>query len=244
MTGCLDKGLVRKRITGYVYACASVAWTPSRDFPEISERLSEGKDVTVYRKGTVYHGMPFTVYRKSSLDAFSEGCREGEYAVPENVVDMLGTDCVGYILCSVSPYMKIPVDYLSVDLLEDRRYTRPLGGVVVGAKQGSWMVRKAHSEKDFYEAYALVEPADIVVTYFRKDFGKFIGHTRIATGGTVVVRNSDGDIDPYRSYLVLTECKHTLTGRDSNFRVDRKFFFRSLYENCYIPLRFVFLFDN
>ena len=95
----------------------------------------------------------------------------------------------------------------------------------------------ATDEQTLYEAYAMLRTGDFYV-YTIKDVG---GHTRMATGNAVVVRDQNGLIDPNFSYVLTSEQgSPTLADREnmiySTCRVDYKYTFANLKYDGAVPL--------
>ena len=96
---------------------------------------------------------------------------------------------------------------------------------------------EATDEQTLYEAYALLRTGDFYV-YSILNVG---GHTRMATGNAVVVRDQNGLIDPNYSYVLTSEQgSPTLADREnmiySTCRVDYKYTFANLKYDGAVPL--------
>ena len=198
------------------YDIATVKWTPNRTIPEISKHLTE-KDFTMYEKDKYYYGLPFTINNKGNLQTFLEQVNNTVYTVPEHIVNIIGADCVSPIICALEEFIKIPITYLSCDMLWDKTKTECIGKIsFTERKIGTGLIRNRFTEQDFYESYAQCKIGDLLVTYFPKDFGNMIGHTRILTGTVHCVRNNNNQINPIASYFIVSENKHSLVDTNDN----------------------------
>ena len=107
----------------------------------------------------------------------------------------------------------------------------------VGVCNGDSMIYvEATGEQQLYECYALMRPADIYI-YYIKGVG---AHARMAAEKPVVVRNTDGTIDPNRSYIISHEQGYTTNDTQNKTyttcRVAHKYTFANLIYDGALPV--------
>ena len=213
-------------------------------------RQTLASDDGVYTVGMQYYGMPYS-YNGASL-ARIQYLIDGEGYLKDFVYDMqprilrnyMSTDCsqaVSQALWSVSN----STDFFGTNEMYPcnggiERGCIPLGdweyeGIALNGDSQNFI--EATDEQTLYEAYAMLRIGDFYV-YTIKDVG---GHTRMATGNAVVVRDQNGLIDPNYSYVLTTEQgSPTLADREnmvySTCRVDYKYTFANLKYDGAVPL--------
>ena len=213
-------------------------------------RQTLASDDGVYTVGMQYYGMPYS-YNGASLARMQYLLDEEGY-IKDFVYDMdsrilrnyMSTDCsqaVSQALWSVSN----STDFFGTNEMYPcnggiQRGCIPLGdweyeGIALNGDSQNFI--EATDEQTLYEAYAMLRIGDFYV-YTIKDVG---GHTRMATGNAVVVRDQNGLIDPNYSYVLTTEQgSPTLADREnmiySTCRVDYKYTFANLKYDGAVPL--------
>ncbi len=215
---------------------------------QVRETLAN--DSGIYTVGMQYYGMPYD-YNGASLARIQYVIDEEGY-LKDFVYDMnsrilrnyMSTDCsqaVSQALWSVSN---------STNFYGTNEMYPCNGGIERGCiPLGNWAWEdislsgdsqnfiNATDEQTLYEAYAMLRIGDFYV-YTIKDVG---GHTRMATGNAVVVRDQNGLIDPNYSYVLSSEQgSPTLADREnmqySTCRVDYKYTFANLKYDGAVPL--------
>ena len=215
---------------------------------KVRETLPTDKDTFVV--GMQYYGMPYD-YNGASLARMQYMIDDEGYLIMDaydmnvrNIRNYISADCsltVSHALWSVSN----STDFLACSTMYPcnegiERGCIPLGDWgwdIVDSKNDSQLYVQAVGEQAIYEAYALLKTGDFYV-YSIINVG---GHTRMATGNAVVVRNQDGTINPNYSYVLSTEQgSPTLTDREnmiySTCRVDYKYTFANLIYDGAMPL--------
>lgn len=91
---------------------------------------------------------------------------------------------------------------------------------------------QATGEERMYEAYACLRKGDFIVN--KVEAG---GHTRMVAADAVVVRDTEGKIDPMESYILTHEqgAPRTTEPYFSSWRVDYRYSFSSIYVDWYLP---------
>lgn len=270
----------RNSIVQGMYLMASVKWSPSEDFFDVTKATVEGtrEPYTNYKKGEVYYGLPFTKRNKTSVVKFCDAVTDGVLSVPQECIEVLGADCTSSMIISMLKYADVPIRYLTKDFLHDRKITETIDNIEIKEEDKfSNLITKRYSKEYFYETYAKLKIGDIASSRFFRDKSRMTDHTRLITGETHVAYDKNGNIDGDSSYVIITEntavlsdtmepnnyggcitfydyvvpfvpdIRYTdlksfrdLRGKKTNFRVNRKISFSSLFANHYIPLTFTF----
>jgi hypothetical protein len=100
--------------------------------------------------------------------------------------------------------------------------------------KNTYTIVNAHDPQVIFEAYALMLPGDSLVRYL--DNG---GHALMLTKNAIIVRNSDGTIDPNNSFLFMTEQNNLLNNKrefPSSWTVDGKTSFAKALKDGYLPV--------
>ena len=273
---------MREKVVQGMYRMATVKWTPTDEFTEITKATVEKirDPYTVYKVGETYYGLPFTKGVKVSVDDFLKEMKDGRLLVPEKKTAVAGVDCTASMIFPLNDFTSINERYLTNDFIWNRLITTPLAKIDLNCeKVNSDMLSKRYSPEVYYEGYAKLEIGDILCSHFVRTSGSHAGlmvdHTRLVSGTTHVVYKEDGTIDPKESYVIIientaalmdatdannfggniteedyvvpyepdltvTDIKKITDLKDklTNFKVNRKISFESLFVNHYIPMTF------
>ena len=170
--------------------------------------------------------------------------------------EIKGVDCSSSVTAAWSQ-VAASVDYTwTWQILPYSKYRGSQGTIPVGdyklpdhgdiASNATWEEARTHTGlvigmndvQTMCESYAKLLPADAVVKYL------MAGHTRMVSKAPVVVRKTDGTIDPRLSYITTIEIAGPpARNKDANgnqiltcWLVDYQYTFQSLLDDCYIPI--------
>lgn len=203
-TKFIDVNKTRENIVKRMYDLATVKWTPSTDFHDIRTVGSDPHKIrTTYKKGNIYYGPPYTQRNRVPVEKFASEIRNGQLSQPENIRKVCGADCSSSVSYSISKFIPLHTMYNPADFIWDRNTTTLLGNLKTNGKEaGSDSLKKNYSEQDFCEAYAKIKKGDIVSAHYKKNT-----HVQLISGNTHVERNTDGTIDPVKSYFIRTDIR-------------------------------------
>lgn len=225
---------IRDDVVNRFYEVGNIEWTPSRSIYGRDEKI-------LYRQGVVYHGMPFSRRNWIFYDEFLSKVKNGVYQIPDCAVKIPGVNCAGSIIWALSKYMKIPLNYETLEIMCDRNLTLFLG---VEFQQNDLIENQdlifADKEKIF-EAYALLKKGDIVGRYFKKNVnGGWYGHLRLVTGNVSVVKDKNKKVVSNLSTIEYSDNNTYFVTKEqnTNFVFNKKCNFLELINDRYIPLTF------
>jgi len=232
---------VRNTVADRMRAICGIEW-------KVRETLANDKDT--FTVGMQYFGFPYD-FNGASLARMQYVLDEEGY-IKDFVYDMHPRIMRNYISndCSLAVSQALWSVSNSTDFFGTNGMFPCNNGIENGCiPLGDWVYEgialagdsqnfiNATDEQVLYEAYALLRIGDFYV-YNIKDVG---GHTRMATGNAVVVRDQNGLIDPNYSYVLTSEQgSPTLADREnmlySTCRVDYKYTFANLKYDGAVPL--------
>lgn len=183
-------------------AMATIAWTPSEAF---------GK----YEVGKTYYGLPWVNHYDASLMEFEASLVDGVYTGGTTSTTILGVDlisCITGVYGLVEPaFSFVEAKSMLSALREGNQGLVPVGNYDPNKTAAE------NGEQTMYEAYALLQPGDVVVA--NSTFALMI------TGTTKVVRNEDGTINGDESEIYATQPDNS----NQNGWYDRICTFNELY---------------
>lgn len=196
---------VRENIVKRMYDMATIKWSPTVEFHDTRTIGSNSSSIrTTYMVGNTYYGPPYTQRNRGTLEKFaSEIDNNGLLAEPENLLEIWGDDCATSVSYSISKYIPVHEVCGTTEAIWDRRKTTLLGNLQIDGKDSaSTDLKSRYTEQEFYEAYAELQKGDMVSTHWKSNT-----HIRLITGNTHIVRNTDGAINPDKSYIIRTDIK-------------------------------------
>ncbi len=226
---------LRQIAVDYMYRMANVVWVSSQRID-----YSFNNPALIYEPGTTYVGMIYN-NRKTGFEDFSEALDEkGVYRLEDIGWDTApGNSCATSIKHAwqlISP----DVEYLySINMMPSYPETKvlPVGNIDWTQYDGhntTLSIRDRTDKKEILEAYALAQPADGFMRYL--DTG---GHALMVTLPPVVVRDTQGNIDPENSFVFLTDQNNRIHDRreyPSSWQVDHEVSFEKAYTDGWLPV--------
>ena len=219
---------IRDTVVERMNAICGIEWKVRKTLPH---------DDGVFTEGMQYYGCPYK-YNSASLARMEYMIDEEGYLKdfayemdPLALRNYIGNDCsmaVSQALWSVSN----STDFINTTYMypcNNGYGCIPLGDWAwdtVNSTNDSQKYIEAISEQTLYEAYALLRKGDFYV-YHIKDVG---GHTRMAVGNAVVVRDQDGLINPNYSFVMTSE-------QGSPWLIDRE---NMIYTTCRVNYKYTF----
>lgn len=244
---------IRAMTVKHVRQMATVEWMCEEDIDFSSSTDWTGE--LIYRAGVQYRGVPYVSGRMdgdSDVYEFSAAIDEnGIYRGPTTWQTMIGSDCGGGprlgFAWSGALYNVSAGNDFSYEPLESNfnKGLAPLGEYAwdkydaTKQKPNSETIMPATGEQQMYSCYALIEEGDVVWSYFRLGDSSFGEHIRMAVTKASVEYNSDGTINPGKSYIRFVEQRSFLStgtaGVMSTWSYN-VYTFSQLYNDGYIPL--------
>jgi len=191
----------RQKVVDYMYEMCTVEWTPTTT---LTYKDTCGHDYT-YVAGTTYKGLPYT-HKCGSLERMKSYIGENNvmntdsfptngYTSEKNGWDlMLGNDCADSVFWAWSQVTNDIKFTFTDDMLLDPAI-KPVGSYAF-INNDIFTTAQSLTMAEMCEAYAQVQMGDGLLKP---------GHARLAASDAVVVRNPDGTINPYDSYILIHE---------------------------------------
>ena len=236
-------------------------WTPDTSVSFIKN--SQGS-ADVMEQGTIYGGLPYITngtgspYRMMDYINPETGLLDMHKALPAlGTKDQLSVEDMRYFgsQCSFSTYWAWgrvinSVDYRWTSYMVPNKGFIFMGDITIPADLDNWKndadygtddCAEENGEQKLFEAYALMQKADGLVTQTGSS-----GHTVMAYTDAEVTRNSDGTIDGKNSYIyVIDQAQGWKDGVNASGdtykykeRIGTKRSFQYLFDNCYLPFTF------
>ncbi|MBQ8185207.1 MAG: hypothetical protein IJ036_05420 [Lachnospiraceae bacterium] len=227
---------LRELVVQYMYDMANVKWT-STQLMDYSDDC--GSSSLVYQPGQTYLGQPYSAGHngfevfEDSLDA------DGNYINEDISWYGPGNACsssVKHAWKQVSPNVDYTTAVTMMPYYENTGIV-PVGDIDWSLYDGMNTINSLIAltpEQDLWEAYAQVLPGDAFIRYLNTG-----GHALMVTLEPVVTRNADGTINPFQSYVYLTDQNSLLRrGREypSSWAVDVKYNFLQMRKDGYLPV--------
>ena len=237
----------RTTVVNKMKEMGSIEWTCTKSF-KISQKY-EGWDVNYgFTEGVVYHGIPYAD-KPTGLFEFSRRVVDGKYTDGDKDVNdmpsIYGLQCVTSVNFAIQSCINFDANASRFynpaheEFMSD--HFDVLGDIEV-IKDGDTKtsVIKNGAQK-MAEAYALLEPGDIVFE------GSGYNHARLISGKTRVVKNDKGQISLTQSKVITCEQVNQLesghdaafikkNGYDSTWWIDHEYSFNDLFGHNYMPI--------
>lgn len=232
----MDENAIRQTVYDYMVEAANVEWTPKVNFDlSTSSKYVSG---LAYKAGRTYHGAPYENDIDGDMEGFKALLENGVYVGPTALGEAYGCDCSSAVAAAIRAYNPDSRIAKTNDMFPNAGYgCMPVGfyDYTTVKDHLTTKITEASGEQEMYEAYALVQKSDIVLTRWNSG----AAHVRLVSGEATVVRNPDGTINGDRSYILY--CDQTSTIREfdgylSNWQIDAKATFKSLFNNWFIPV--------
>ncbi len=246
-----DEALVQEKIEAfisYMESMAKQAWSSPEDINFAGSSSVTG--ALHYLPGETYYGLPYIggYNGMDNLESFARTLDEaGRYTGPTAWNTMHGNNCTSAIFQSIS---RVTNSYDYWAWLGD-----PLVNIIPKAagrhgpavRVGDYEIRPSSAlstvivsdnadSQRIYEAYAAARRGDYLYSQWI-GANERLSHLRLITD-VHVVRNADGSIDPYASYLLVDEQTSTLDPVEhTSWGVNRSFSFMQLCSEAYLPSR-------
>lgn len=233
----------RKIVLAYINKMATIQWV-CKETMDYSKEKTYTKTL-IYQPGVTYHGQPY-VSHQNGVEFFGKFLNENRvYQGPLLFKDCPGTTCASSVKVAwsnVSP----TVSFGGTPNMLPHAGT---GTVPVGDYQ--WQVNtpaegtmtkdivQASTTNAMFEAYALWQPADAMVSRYLTKAGATNGHARMVSSAPVVVRDAQGKINGKESYVTVIEQTGAFDKAlpyQTTWRIDKKYTFADLAATSYVPL--------
>ena len=243
---------IRDLAEQHIKEMVNVKWTCAETID-----FSQSTDWTgtlIYKAGVQFKGVPYVSNRMdgdSDVYEFSESLDEnGVYTGPVSWQSMIGSDCGGAprlaFAWSGALYKCSAGNDFSYEPLRENlaKGLKPLGDYEWEAYDSSKSqpnidtIMAASGEEKIYECYSLLREGDVVWALFRVNESSLGEHIRFVISDAVTKYNSDGSINPRKSYIRIIEQTSMIfentDGTCSTWRT-KSYTFRELYVDGYIP---------
>ncbi|MBR5322713.1 MAG: hypothetical protein IKU48_04135 [Clostridia bacterium] len=231
----------RDALVDYMYKCASIKWVAKEDFSMIQDNGNWDVGLS-YKKGTVYHGVPYTD-TPVSFSFFEDKIEDGEY-----IPDKFGWEEAPGLNC----YSSIIIAYQQFEPHKSGRVQSWIPGntdwwmELVGEYEGKQTdvtheICELNGKEVMYEAYSNLQRGDVI--YDITEITNYLMHCRVVVEPATVVRNGAGKVIPSRSYVKCIEStnafdKSRTDGVNTTWYVDHTYTFEKLFSAGYIPITF------
>lgn len=226
-------------------------WTPDDDWKYIIVRTTTDSTPDEIKKGTIYGGLPYismaggSIYRL--MDYLDEETGVLDIRDAAELPTLLGSQCSSATYWAWSRVINSAAhDWVQNMIVRNGflrvgPYTYDDGRDSFEKGNGTAEVCLANGEQVMFQSYAAMQPADGVVTYNNNG----PGHVSMCMS-LPHVEYTDGQIDPEKSYIIITEqgskwTESTNTAGDQFLvknSVDIKWTFRYMFDKSYIPFTF------
>lgn len=258
----------RTKVVDYMTSMAELEWTPSEairydDFGGAGKEEIAAAGFTgipyyagyrtkyEFKPGTVYHGLPYT-HQFGNYERMAKFIDDKGVLHVEQIPDdfgtkkdgqslydwngwmgwdcYLGTDCSGSVYSAWSQISAVQFDSTGNELPNGNNGIYFVGTLEHNGLKAPQDIVAANDAQTMYECYAKTLPGDAML---------YKGHTLLVASSATVYREADGTINPYLSYLLITDIQRTVydsyttedgkTYSNTQWRVRRKVPFISLY---------------
>lgn len=243
---------LRKMVIDCFDGMSQIKWK-CRDTIDFSKERSYTTKL-VYERGKAYYGLPYTSGRfpKACLNEFTDYLSDsGFYEGPTDYKNIVGSDCGsmrqawawGGALCGIS----IGNTDTTFDMFDNPASKRVKNVIIkVGDydesnysynKPTAECIIANNDENTIYEAYALLQPCDLIGSRFRIA-DNVEQHVRMVVAPSEVVRLGNGKIAPSKSSVVFSEQTSTIrndNGKLTTWALNQKMTFSELLQAGYLP---------
>lgn len=243
----MTEAQLRQIVVDFMRLQLSFAWTPSQDFA-----YKTGNSNRTLYSGTVYAGLPYisstggNLYNALHLYDPITGMLDTTNGAG-NLHKIIGNQCSGSAFWAWARISNSMTWGGTQNMLERNGALR-LGNYTYDDSIQSFheegirtsSICTANGQQVMYESYALLKMADGIVKYVET-----AGHVRMIAADAVVVRNSSGEIDGEKSYIVYLDQGSSWSdstqenGHPIHIQggIDKKMTFKSMYGEGYLPFR-------
>ena len=229
---------MRKAVRDYMYRICTIPWKASENLKihdGCTDSNGDPRHDQEYKKGEWYFGMPYSHYY-SPLERFNYYLNDDSSTKAElndeSFKMNMGNDCIGSIFCALQQVSPSPSYATTYDMVLSS------GMVAVGEYTGKPGKRTSkicedNGEKTMYEAYSKLKMGDVLLTVSSYNHGMFVSEA------PYIYRNSNGEIDPEKSYVMLFEQGVGVSGVNyshTTCSVKTIHTFSQLYYDSFIPL--------
>ena len=268
----MDAAVIQQRrdlAEAYMRQQTSLLWKATEDITYCFSRTSDdpsqvsSSSIINIKAGRIYRGLPYA-YSYTTMSSFLEYAGEqdanGVYPISGisyktmsglSTQTRMGNDCSSAVVTAWSQFGASIYGTTSAGLVPQ------YGAVPVGnyiplesyGETGTAVVIENNGATVMYESYALLQKADALVRY------KSANNHAMMVVSVNVVRNSDGSINPTSSYAIVLEQTSSNVRNEKTYTdptlgtvyiiggVDKKYTFKYLLDNTYIPLTCMELLD-
>ena len=245
----------RKTVVDFWRYCKTALWIPDARYEVYMDKDGDGVEELQrwMDPGGIYAGLPYVsqatgnIYRLFDFmdqeTAVVNVTEAGKY--PGIFGGMCSSGCywawarvmnsADYRWCNDSVYTRgyLPVGPYTYDLT--------ILELINDGDQGTDDICRANGEQVMYQSYANMKIADGFIAVWEKN-----GHTMMCSVAPTVVYNDDGTINGQDSFLCVTEqggvwdpgVSPSGISYQYEYSLDKKFTFRKLFEQCYVPYTF------
>jgi len=193
---------MRDIVTQHAEMYANIPWVSDATIYSDYQALgSTNVNYNTYGKGILTRGLVYNRVAKVDYEIFRDAIKDGKYMGGYTTGSIMGADCMSY---AYDAYSRVSRSYSFVIWQTQSDNALQLMGGLKTDESPTFTntdIIPFNTEQEMFEAYALMEKADIMTNY--TTLGGI--HIRIAREPATVVRNPDGTIDPNKSYVITYE---------------------------------------
>ena len=231
----------RKALVDYMFKCAEIKWVAKDNFDMIQDNVTWTVGLS-YKKGTVYHGIPYTD-TPVSYSFFKDKIVNGKY-IPESFgwEEAPGLNCYSSIILAYQQFDPYTGGRVESWIPGNKDFWMdPVGDYEGKDTPLTHEVCELNGKEKMCEAYAHLQNGDVI--YDVTDIVNFMMHCRVIVGEPTVVRNGAGKVIPTRSYVTCIESTNKFDasrtdGVNTTWYVNHKYTFDNLYSTGYVPITF------
>ena len=234
----LPEGDFRDAAVEHMYKMSSIEWTCSSNF-SVSEKWENWGISLDFKKGTVYHGIPYAD-TKVSYDDFMNHIKDGTFTADSTAwKDVLGVQCISSIMNAIQQFDPSVAGTSNQMMPSYKTFEASILGdykVPEGVNRTIEII-EANGNDKIYECYGLLKKGDIIIT---KDDTKGTSHFRMLVEDATAHVNGAGRFVPSRSSVKTIEQTNAFDrerpGIHSTWFVDHVYSFEELLNSRYLPL--------
>lgn len=239
---------MRQVAVGAMRDMLTIQWFPQKTLTYSKSGAASQKKYHLYNE-RIYLGLPYTSAGKGIyqfLEYYDSATGMMTYTDPASINNMIGNTCASspaWALFTVTTSIR---GRCISNFLTASNGFYPLGKITYPATVTDFadyttvQIIEKNGDQTLYEAYALAQPADLIVY---SEGGESGGHTRMVIEAAHVERDAKGAIDPEASYLTTQEqaagdnqVKTDGVNMTQCGKVDTQYTFAALRKSGYIPV--------